>query len=72
MSFEFDDTRKVKVLSLPETMKEKSTFRAKALRRELIVSSIVSGRERTFTFRVSLNTIPTLATLVIRDTFEFD
>ena len=31
--------RKVKVLSLPETIKEKSTFRAKALRRELVVSS---------------------------------
>ena len=31
----FNDTRKVKVLSLPETIKEKSTFRAKALRREL-------------------------------------
>ena len=30
----FNDTRKVKVLSLPETIKEKSTFRAKALRRE--------------------------------------
>ena len=30
------DTRKVKVLSLPETIKEKSTFRAKALRRELV------------------------------------
>ena len=29
--------RKVKVLSLPETIKEKSTFRAKALRRELVV-----------------------------------
>ena len=29
------DTRKVKVLSLPEAIKEKSTFRAKALRREL-------------------------------------
>ena len=28
----FNDTRKVKVLSLPETIKEKSTFRAKALR----------------------------------------
>ena len=26
----------VKVLSLPETIKEKSTFRAKALRRELV------------------------------------
>ena len=55
-------TRKVKVLSLPETITEKSTFRAKALRRELIV--VVSGSERTFTFRVSLNTLPTLATLV--------
>ena len=33
----FNDTRKVKVLSLPETIKEKSTFRAKALRRELVV-----------------------------------
>ena len=58
---------KVKVLPLPETMKEKSTFRAKALRRyhnELPTKglrSIVSGSERTFTFRVSLNTLPTLA-----------
>ena len=70
-------TRKVKVLSLPETIKEKSTFRAKGLRRELVVHSrrrafarnvdfcfIVSGSERTFTFRISLNTLPTLATLV--------
>ena len=32
----FNDMRKVKVLSLPETIKEKSTFRAKALRRELV------------------------------------
>ena len=31
------DVRKVKVLSLPETIKEKSTFRAKALRRELVL-----------------------------------
>ena len=30
------NTRKVKLLSLPETIKEKSTFRAKALRRELV------------------------------------
>ena len=29
----FNDTRKVKVVSLPETIKEKSTFRPKALRR---------------------------------------
>ena len=34
----FSDTRKVKVRSLPETIKEKSTFRAKALRRELVVT----------------------------------
>ena len=32
----FNDTRKIKVLSLPETIKEKSTFRAKALRREVV------------------------------------
>ena len=64
----FNDTRKVKVLSLPETIKEKSTFRAKALHRELVVTTnsrrrafarnvdfsfIVSGSERTFTFRVT-------------------
>ena len=30
-------TRKVKALLLPETIKEKSTFRAKALCRELVV-----------------------------------
>ena len=29
-----------------------------------IFSCIVSGSERTFTFRVSLNALPTLATLV--------
>ena len=34
-----NDTRKVKVLSLPEKIKEKSTFRAKALRRELVVKT---------------------------------
>ena len=34
----FNDTRKIKVLSLPETIKQKSTFRAKALRRELAVA----------------------------------
>ena len=62
----FNDTRKVKVLSLPETIKEKSTFRAKALRREWTINSrrrafarnvdfsfIVSGSERTFTFRAA-------------------
>ena len=62
-------TQKEKVLSLPETIKEKSTFRANALRRELVdtinprrrafarnvdFSFIVSGSERIFTFRVSL------------------
>ena len=58
----FNDMRKV-----PETIKEKSMFRAKALRRELVknfrrrafarnvdFSFIISGSERTFTFRVSL------------------
>ena len=57
--------QKVKVLSLPETIKEKSTFRAiRAFPRNVDISFIVSGSERTFTFRVSLNTLPTLATLV--------
>ena len=77
----FNYTRKVKVLSLPETIKEKSTFRAKALRRELVLlptsttlltpdeepfSFIVSGSERTFTFRVPKNANTVL--LFIRDT----
>ena len=62
----FNDTRKVKVLSLPETIREKSTFRAKALRREFArrafarnvhFSFIVSGSERTFTFRVYMRTM---------------
>ena len=35
-----NDTRKVKVLSLPETINEKS-FRAKALHRELVVGLVV-------------------------------
>ena len=34
----YNDTRKVKALSLSETIKEKSTFRAKALRRELLLT----------------------------------
>ena len=69
----FNNTQKVKVLSLPETIKEKSMFRVKTLRRELVrrafegpsldegaftrnddFSFIVSGSERTFTFRVIL------------------
>ena len=70
------DTRKVKVLSLPKISKEKSTFRAKALLSGVTTNSrrrafarnddfsfIVSDSEKTFTFRVSLNTLPTLATL---------
>ena len=32
-----------KVLSLPETIKEKLTFRAKALRRELVVTLLTPG-----------------------------
>ena len=56
----FNDTRKIKVLSLPETIKEKSTFRAKALRRKAFArnvdfSFIVSGSERTFTFQLYQN-----------------
>ena len=35
-----NDTRKVKVLSLPEAIKEKSTFQAKALRQELVGPSL--------------------------------
>ena len=41
----FNDTRKVMVLSLPETIKEKSTFRAKALRRLLLPLSFQVVRE---------------------------
>ena len=46
----FNDTRKVKVLSLPETIKEKSTFRAKALRRELAVG--VGEKPRVFLYEL--------------------
>ena len=38
--------------------------RRRAFARNVDFSFIVSGSERTFTFRVSLNTLPTLATLV--------
>ena len=41
----FNDTRKVKVLSLPETIKQNSTFRAKALRRELAVGELLLLRD---------------------------
>ena len=34
--------RQIKVLSLPETIKEKSTFRMKALRRELVMATRLS------------------------------
>ena len=34
----FPISRKVKVISLPETIKEKSTFRAKALRSESLLT----------------------------------
>ena len=46
----FNDTRKLKVLSLPETIKEKSTFRAKALRRELVVGG--RGKPRVFLYEL--------------------
>ena len=65
----FNDTRKVKVLSLPETIKEKSTFsnqrsnsQRRAFARNVDFSFIVSGTERTFTFRV------TLALIIISNT----
>ena len=44
------DTRKVKVLSLPETINS----RRRAFARNVDFSFIVSGSERTFTFRVSV------------------
>ena len=43
-------TRKVKVLSLPETIKQNSTFRAKALRRELAVG--VGEKLRVFLYEL--------------------
>ena len=43
----------------------------RAFARNFDFSFIVSGSERTFTFRVSLNTLPTLATLV-RDVKQFN
>ena len=53
------------VLSLPETIQEKIDVSSEGPSLETsIFSCIVSGSERTFTFRVSLNTLPTLATLV--------
>ena len=42
MDEKFNYTRKVKVLSLPETIKEKSMFRAKVLRRELVVKNLIA------------------------------
>ena len=49
---------------------KKSTFRTKAIHftfaRNVDFSFIVSGSERTFTFCVPLNALPTLATLVRR------
>ena len=51
----FNDTRKVEVLSLPETIKEKSTFRAKALRRELVASG-GSGKTTRVFIRVNTKT----------------
>ena len=50
----FNDTRKVKVLSLPETIKQNATFRAKALRRELAVG--VGEKPGVFFIRVNTKT----------------
>ena len=59
------DTRKVKVLSLPEMIKEKSTFRVKALRWELVVEmsifplsfQVVSGKTKTSIFPLSFQVV---------------
>ena len=47
----FNDTRKVEVLSLPETIKEKSTFGANALRRELVETKGLRSKRRFFLYR---------------------
>ena len=65
----------VKVLSLPETIKKKIDVSSevsvgklvaqrRAFARNVNFFFIVSGSEKTFTFRVLLNALPTLATLV--------
>ena len=51
-------------LIISETIKEKSTFQVKVLRRNVDFSFIVSHSERTYTFRVPSNEQPTLATSV--------
>ena len=45
-------------------MRKVKALRRRAFARNVDFSFIVSGSESTFTFRVSLNTLPTLATLV--------
>ena len=47
---------KVKVLSLPKTTKEKSTFRAKALCQELVVGGGGSGKTMRVFIRVNTKT----------------
>ena len=71
----FHDTQKVKVLSLPETIKEKSTFRAKALRLELVVGGVVgsyyppttNSRRRAFARNVDFS----LSFQVVREPLPF-
>ena len=46
----FSDTRKVKFLSLPETIKEKSTFRAKALARMSMYSIFVQRNKDAYIY----------------------
>ena len=61
--FKLNDTRKVKVLPLPETNKEKSTFRAKALRRELVVGGrgkVVGGGWEAWKQKLLLSSIKAL------------
>ena len=53
----FNNTRKVKVLSLPETIQEKIDVSSEGPSSGVSSSCIVSGSERTFTFRVSPRTV---------------
>ena len=59
----WNDKGKIDVSS-EGTSSRVSNSRRRAFARNVDFSFVVSGNERTFTFRVSLNTLPTLETLV--------
>ena len=59
--------RKVKALSLPDTIKEKSTFRPKALRRELVMTPTTNSRRRAF----ARNVEKSLSFQVVREPLPF-